>query len=170
MRRAPSPYPSIVPPYLIARLRRHPDPYVAECARTTLDADERVRLRREPPADRPRARRREVEEAERAGSGPSREISDARGGSEVPGVLVRSEGDPAVDDPAVNEAYDGLGVTWQLLSDAFGRDSLDGAGLPLLATVHYRRNWDNAQWDGRRMLFGDGDGEVFGRFTLALDV
>jgi hypothetical protein len=164
-------YPSIVPPYLIARLREHPDAHVAECARHTLDIDTELRRYR-PPAARTDSPRAAAEEAPAApvAPGPRREVSDAQSGTEVPGRIVRAEGDPAVEDPAVNEAYDGLGATWQLFHDAFGRDSLDGAGLPLLATVHYRQDWDNAQWDGQRMLFGDGDGTVFNRFTLALDV
>ena len=47
---------------------------------------------------------------------------------------------------------------------------LDGRGLPLLATVHYGRRYDNAFWDGTRMVFGDGDGVVFLGFTRSLDV
>ncbi|WP_152360222.1 protealysin inhibitor emfourin [Microlunatus speluncae] len=164
-----APYPSIVPPYLIARLREHPDAHVAECARQTLDVDLELRRFRPPatPAAQSRARPAEAVAEE---PGPRREIGDAQNGSEVPGRIVRSEGEPAVEDPAVNEAYDGLGTTWRLFHDVFGRDSLDGAGLPLLATVHYLQDWDNAQWDGTRMMFGDGDGTVFNRFTLALDV
>ncbi|MFC7622506.1 protealysin inhibitor emfourin [Microlunatus sp. GCM10028923] len=173
MRCEPGPYPSIVPPYLIARLRHHPDAHVAESARRTLDLDTGVRRLRPtatpPPDRRPVAVAAEEADTE-ATAGPQRVISDAERGDVVPGRTVRSEGDPAVDDPAVNEAYDGLGTTWQLFHDAFGRDSLDDAGLPLRASVHYLQDWDNAQWDGQRMLFGDGDGTVFNRFTLALDV
>jgi Zn-dependent metalloprotease len=36
--------------------------------------------------------------------------------------------------------------------------------------VHYGEDYDNAFWDGRRMVFGDGDGELFVRFTASLDV
>jgi Zn-dependent metalloprotease len=36
--------------------------------------------------------------------------------------------------------------------------------------VHYGSQYDNAFWDGERMVFGDGDGEVFRRFTLSLSV
>ena len=43
-----------------------------------------------------------------------------------------------------------------------------GAGLPLNATVHYGRKYDNAFWDGTQMVFGDGDGQVFNRFTASL--
>ncbi|MCW2826148.1 MAG: peptidase family protein, partial [Aeromicrobium sp.] len=55
-------------------------------------------------------------------------------------------------------------------AQAFDRASIDGAGLPLHATVHYGQRYDNAFWDGDRMVFGDGDGEVFGRFTSSLSV
>ncbi|MDO9398673.1 MAG: M4 family metallopeptidase, partial [Herbiconiux sp.] len=65
---------------------------------------------------------------------------------------------------------EGLGATHALLREAFGRESIDGRGLPLLATVHYGRDYDNAFWDGERMVFGDGDGEIFERFTASLSV
>jgi Zn-dependent metalloprotease len=42
--------------------------------------------------------------------------------------------------------------------------------MPLDGTVHYGSNYDNAFWDGSRMVFGDGDGELFIRFTVAVDV
>ena len=42
--------------------------------------------------------------------------------------------------------------------------------MPLIATVHYDQKFDNAFWDGRQMVFGDGDGVVFNRFTISLDV
>jgi Zn-dependent metalloprotease len=84
--------------------------------------------------------------------------------------VVRREGGAPSRDASVNRAYDGLGATFALFADAFGRDSVDGAGLPLDATVHYGRDYANAFWDGERMVFGDGDGELFRDFTLALDV
>lgn len=47
---------------------------------------------------------------------------------------------------------------------------LDDEGLALLATVHYGRDYDNAFWDGQRMVFGDGAATLFRRFTRSLDV
>jgi hypothetical protein len=38
------------------------------------------------------------------------------------------------------------------------------------ATVHYERNYDNAFWDGTQLVFGDGDGDIFERFTKPVDV
>jgi hypothetical protein len=57
-----------------------------------------------------------------------------------------------------------------LFREVYGRASIDGAGLPLETTVHYGERYDNAFWDGERMVFGDGDGDVFDRFTRSLTV
>ena len=105
-----------------------------------------------------------------------RTIYDAKYGSNLPGTVVRSEGGPASADPAVNEAYDGSGVTYDLYFDIYGRNSIDNNGLKLDSTVHYQKGYDNAFWDGKQMVYGDGDEDLpvaerlFNRFTIALDV
>ncbi len=101
---------------------------------------------------------------------PQRSVHDAEHGTTLPGVLRRGEGAPAHSDESVNEAYDGLGATWTLFWESYARDSLDGAGLPLVASVHFAQDYDNAFWDGQQMVFGDGDGEIFGSFTDSPDV
>src|SRR5690606_20222488 len=157
----------IVPPYLLQRLEQHPDPAVQACARATLAADAALReAGRQPPSVAASPRTSVTVRA----PAPDRTISDARHERQLPGERVRAEGDPAVAAEAVNQAYDGLGHTWALLLEEFGRYSLDGAGMPLHATVHYGRDYANAFWDGERMVFGDGDGEVFTGFTGAVDV
>jgi Zn-dependent metalloprotease len=97
-------------------------------------------------------------------------IYDAANGYELPGTLVRSEGDSPSSDTAVNEAYDGAGATYDLFKEVFGRNSIDNRGMQLDSTVHYAENYDNAFWDGRQMVYGDGDGKIFERFTKAVDV
>ena len=42
--------------------------------------------------------------------------------------------------------------------------------MRLDSTVHYGIDYDNAFWNGQQMVFGDGDGRIFRRFTRALDV
>jgi Zn-dependent metalloprotease len=83
---------------------------------------------------------------------------------------VRAEGAEPTGDVSADEAYDGLGATWELFAQAFDRDSLDGEGLGLVATVHYGQDFLNAFWDGQQMIFGDGDGIRFASFTGAVDV
>jgi len=151
--------PGIVPPYLLQHLVASGDADLAERARRTLVHDSVLRTRPIRPI-RPAA----------TTAGPQRTIHDAHTGTSLPGEVVRSEGEPATDDQAVNEAYDGLGETWRLFDEAFGRNSIDGNGLPLLATVHYDRDYENAFWNGAQMVFGDGDGTIFLGFTRSIDV
>ncbi|MCA0292808.1 MAG: M4 family metallopeptidase [Actinobacteria bacterium] len=162
---------SIVPPHILERLAHSADAEIADAARQALrDVAEGMLHRRahaapeSRPGSKPRLAPGTLE------GGPQRLICDAEGGTTLPGTQVRGEGEPDTGDVAVAEAYDGLGDTWQLFADAFERNSLDGRGLPLRATVHYGENYDNAFWDGTQMVFGDGDGKIFGRFTASLDV
>lgn len=158
---------SIVPPYLLARIAEHPDRLAA-----AADAAKRTLLE-QPAVVESRMQRRT---APVPGSGTAltpklrRTVFDAGQKQELPGIPVRTEGAPPTSDPAVDEAYDGLGATYNLFSDAYGRSSVDGAGRPLHATVHYGRDYDNAFWDGNQMVLGDGDGEVFERFSKSLTV
>jgi len=175
----------IVPDYLLARLAQDADPRVAQGAERTLQASRGIVGLREVRAARRAeegasgllppdllARVQPLPETEPAAAvgAPSRSIHDAQQGRALPGVLVRAEGDEPVADESVNEAYDGLGQTHELFASVYGRDSLDGRGLPLVATVHYDRDFDNAFWDGEQMVFGDGDGVYFNSFTDSVDV
>ena len=72
----------------------------------------------------------------------------AKNGSSLPGTVVRKEGDAATADAAVNEAYDGSGVTYDLFNEVYRRNSIDANGMRLDSTVHYRTGYDNAFWDG----------------------
>lgn len=90
----------------------------------------------------------------------------------LPGVRVRDWGQPPVADAAVNEAYDGSSATYEFYRDVYQRNSLDGAGLELVSSVHYGVGFDNAFWDGTQMVYGDGSGRIFqlGGLTRSLDV
>jgi hypothetical protein len=174
---APQPTPqlsacTIVPPYMLEAMAASDEPLLVEHAREALRHDAELRASRRTPTARPTGRRapRRADVPKAHGAGPHRTISDAKGATTTPGTKIRGEGQAPSQDEAVNEAYDGLGATWELWSEAYSRDSLDGKGMPLLATVHYGRNYDNAFWDGSQMVFGDGDGVIFERFTKSLDV
>ncbi len=102
--------------------------------------------------------------------GKHRTVYSADNGTTLPGRRVRVEGGPPSGDAAVDEAYDGAGTTYDLYSEVYQRDSLDGHGLRLDSTVHYQRDYDNAFWNGQQMVYGDGDGQLFNRFTISVDV
>jgi Zn-dependent metalloprotease len=101
-----------------------------------------------------------------------RTIYTANHQQQLPGTVVASEATPpeADADVAIVEAFNGLGATWDFYFDVFDRQSIDDEGMPLDATVHYSTRYNNAFWNGRQMVFGDGDGRLFKRFTIALDV
>jgi Zn-dependent metalloprotease len=113
---------------------------------------------------------------EAAGGGLSRIIYTAENGSSLPGRQIRGEGGAPTGDPAADEAYDGAGATYHLYYDIFNRDSIDGNGMNLDSTVHFRTGYDNAFWNGQQMVYGDGDEDLpvdqrlFNRFTIAIDI
>jgi hypothetical protein len=80
------------------------------------------------------------------------------------------EGQGPTGDAATDEAYDGLGSTFDLYWNIFQRNSIDNAGMNMLGSVHYLQGYDNAFWNGTQIVFGDGDGTYFNRFTIAVDV
>ena len=105
----------------------------------------------------------------KAGSG-GRLIYDDKHTTNTDVTLVRGEGDPAVKDESANHAYDDLGIIREFYKDVLGRDSIDNAGLNLDANVNFDTNFNNAFWDGQRMVFGNGDNVIFRDFTLDIDV
>jgi Zn-dependent metalloprotease len=48
--------------------------------------------------------------------------------------------------------------------------------MELISVVHYLQGYDNAFWNGERMVYGDGDEDlpegdrIFNRFTIAIDI
>jgi Zn-dependent metalloprotease len=158
----------IVPPYLLAHIADLEDDRFAAAKKAARRA-----LQQSPPFHAARLTF-SFDDADNLvmelADGPNRTISDAEHQEVLPGVVARSEGEEPTGDPSTDEAYDGLGATFALFSDVYQRNSIDGAGLPLDATVHYGELFDNAFWNGERMVFGDGDGEIFGRFTGSLSV
>lgn len=76
-------------------------------------------------------------------------------------VVTRAEGDPATGIAEVDAAYDFSGAFHSFLQEHVGRDSLDGAGMALKATVNWCYEWypcpyGNAFWSGTQMHFGAG--------------
>lgn len=76
-------------------------------------------------------------------------------------LVTRGEGDPATGIPEVDRAHELSGGFHAFLQEHFGRDSLDGAGMALKATVNWCYQWypcpyGNAFWSGSQMYFGAG--------------
>lgn len=99
-----------------------------------------------------------------------RTIFDAKNSENLPGTLVRREGGKAKGGKTVTEAYDYSGSTYNFFRDVFNRNSIDTRGMKLDSTVHYGEDYNNAFWNGTQMVYGDGDGDIFQRFTKSIDV
>ena len=74
--------------------------------------------------------------------------------------FARVEGGPATGISDVDKAYDYSGATYDFYASKFGRDSLDGHGLPLRSTVKFCPDpancpYQNAFWNGLQMVYGD---------------
>jgi Zn-dependent metalloprotease len=162
-----------VPPYLLRQIAQHwtdvGRPEEAAWVERMLAHDDGIRLRRTAaptgatPAATPAA-------TTAATKGPAWVVHTAGNGSELPGDLVRSAGDAPSGDVAVDEAADGVAATLTMYAEVYGRDSYDDAGATAVSTVHYQRDYDNAFWNGEELVFGDGDGKTFDRFTKPVDV
>jgi Zn-dependent metalloprotease len=161
----------IVPPHMLKEIATRGTQAQRAIAIDTLKATARMRGQRIALADFSAATFR-VE----ALGGKDRIVYDAKNGSTLPGIVVRKEDDPPSADVAVNEAFDGSGITYDLYKNIYNRNSIDGSGMRLDSTVHYRVGYDNAFWNGEQMVYGDGDENLpeaerlFNRFTIAIDV
>ena len=163
----------VLPPFVLESIAVQGDEGQRTWAARALDRDHSIRLARVENAKVRAGGPREGADAlavEATQPKPYRAIRDAAGQEDVWGNVVREEGDKATRDKAVDEAYNGLGQTWTFFNELFERDSIDDAGMPLRGVVHFGEQYPNAFWDGRRMVFGDGDGEILGRMTRSLDV
>jgi len=155
----------IVPPHMLKNILEHGSSGQKQVALNSLSVSAQLRGRRQVLAESVA-----YLAAPQSTTGKYRTIFTADNGSTLPGKQVRDEGQPPTGDPAADEAYAGAGATYDLYWDVYERNSLDGMGLRLDSTVHYQKDYDNAFWDGKQMVYGDGDGQIFNRFTIALDV
>lgn len=151
----------IVPPHVLVSIAERGNDEQRRRALDVLGLSERLRGQREA--------RRSLAVALPVGV-KRRAVFDAGGRTRLPGRLVRAEGDPKTGDHSVDEAFDGAGLTYDFYLQIYQRNSIDDRGMRLDSTVHYGKDYDNAFWDGRQMVYGDGDGDLFQRFTGSLDV
>jgi Zn-dependent metalloprotease len=143
----------ILPPGILRKLATNDSEDVRKAALSTLAADTQFRIARAEAAARRGGRSAQPITFARIGGKPQRTICDQQHGTDqTPGKVIRAEGAAPVDDEAINQAYDGLGATYQLYWETFRRDSIDGQDAAVRA-VHYDTNYDNAFWDNAGHMF-----------------
>lgn len=152
---------SVIPPHILRHVAEHGDDDSRETIAATLLHTARIKDERtntlidEPAAHSPRK---------------ERSVYDASHKHTLPGKLLMDEGKIVRRDFEAKEAFDGSGATYDFYAKIFLRNSIDGRGMPMISTVHYGQRFDNAMWNGKQMIYGDGDGKLFTRFTGAIDV
>ncbi|KAK5626073.1 hypothetical protein RRF57_001788 [Xylaria bambusicola] len=117
---------------------------------------------------------------------------------DLPGDVLRVEGQKAVGDEAANQsesmnqgsytnspythkilrrilpsttAYDNAGNVLSFYQDIFNWKSIDNNNMNVLSSVHFGKSYENAFWDPEiaQMVYGDGH-NFLGNFTNAVDV
>jgi Zn-dependent metalloprotease len=86
----------------------------------------------------------------------------------LPGTFLANPGSSA--DGTAKRAFVEAAAVADFYQTAFGRNSVDNAGMTLLSSIHYSVNYNNAFWNGSQMTYGDGDGSIFIDFTTSSDV
>ncbi len=96
-------------------------------------------------------------------SGHNREV--------LPGELLLEDSQVGPDEVA-RAAHENMATVYWYFKHRFGRDSYDDRGSPLVSTVHFKRNFNNAFWSDhyKQLVFGDGDGYRWLPLAFALDI
>ncbi len=180
---------AFIPDYIFEKFVQSDDPQLKAIGETALIAAQEARAMREDLCEAARIDPSILQQSFSDGPGAQNRLSptdfpppvrgkfryvyDLKGSRDhqMGELILRPTDDPdKAADPAAQEAFQYSGVVYDFYKDVFGRDSLDDNEMNLISCVHWGRDINNAFWDGRRMVYGDGDGKVFNRFTKSLDV
>jgi Zn-dependent metalloprotease len=99
---------------------------------------------------------------------PRVSVYDCANTTSIPGTPVSNPGGSS--DLTAKRAFDVTTDVAKFYKSAFGRNSIDNAGMTLLSNIHFSTLYNNAFWDGNQMTYGDGDGHIFVDFTKSNDV
>jgi Zn-dependent metalloprotease len=162
MRKVPHSTCSVIPPHIWRHMAEHGDDDVREQVAATEVHSQQINADRAAALMAPAA--------PPLPNGRNRRVYDAGHLRLLPGKLVMADHRAVSGDVEAVEAFDGSGAVFDFFARTFFRNSIDGKGMPIISTIHYGQKFDNAMWDGKQMIYGDGDGKLFNRFTIARDV
>lgn len=154
----------ILPPHMAETIKIRGDATQRKMVEDLQSQAEAYRYQREA-ASPPNAYKGVTSSTSVTGSAAKIEVYDGGNKAILPGVLARSTGSPPSSSTNVNEAYEGSEDVYKLYDKEYSRNSLDGNGMTLISTVHHRKKYNNAFWNGKQMAYGDGGGVIFTKFT-----
>ena len=151
-----------IPPYILEHIAKNGTKIDQDAALNTISISEQIRGRRETLSY--------IFSLLAVSGKKERMIFDARHQRFLPGQLIMSEGQRKAPNIFAREAYQYSGATYDFYKQIFDRNSIDDQDMRLDSTVRYGYKYSNAFWYGSQMVYGDGDGRIFRRFTRALDI
>ncbi len=154
---------SVIPPHIIRHAAEHSDGATRRRLTATEAATRKLAASRVEPLVLAAARQTPITPKRRI-------VYHADRLKQLPGRVIMTEEEHGTRDVQAIEAFNGCGLTHNFFAEVLGRDSIDDDGMCLESTVHYGRGFDNAIWNGRQMIYGDGDRKLFNRFTAAIDI
>ncbi len=86
----------------------------------------------------------------------STNFSSATDFTDIDNNWTQAEWHNAKKDDAALDAHWGSAMTYDYFKNKHNRNSFDNKGTILKNYVHYSTAYDNAFWDGERMVYGDG--------------
>lgn len=86
----------------------------------------------------------------------------------LPGTPVANPGGSA--DPTAKRTFTETSRVADFYKQVFNRNSIDGAGMTMMSSIHFGVKYNNAMWNGAQMIYGDGDAAIFIDFTNGNDV
>jgi Zn-dependent metalloprotease len=95
--------------------------------------------------------------------------ADPNSSTSLPGKIITSNS-TTFNEPAGVDAHTYAAQVFDYFKKTFQRNSFDNKGAELISSVHVGNKWNNAAWNGKQMLYGDGDGKKFTNLAAGLDV
>src|SRR5690242_9957789 len=124
---------SIVPPHILKKMLESTDEATRSAALDTLLTTTRLRAER--------SLINQLGFIHSSGGTRQRTIFDCRTQRLLDDAArLRGEKDKPVHDVSCNEAFDGLGNTYDFYKEVLGRNSIDGRGMRLDGYVHFGRS------------------------------
>jgi Zn-dependent metalloprotease len=98
---------------------------------------------------------------------PRQLLFDCANHTTLPGAPVVAPGAPGSGFQTVSETTASLIAFYKAV---LGRNSIDNRGADLGSNLNYGIDYQNAFWDGKEMVYGNGDQQVFVDFWRSPDV
>lgn len=159
----------IVPPDVLDRFRTDPDlaQEIRDAMANTLQLDDAFRRIRDEASELSRIAL-SIAAPLLVAPVPHIVVFNCNHSQVLPGPPLANPGGSA--DPPAKNAFNETTEVVAFFKQVFGRNSVDGAGMTLVSSIHYGQKYNNAFWNGSQMTYGDGDGQVFVDFSLSQDI